>query len=72
MNKFQYNRHPFDMSEYLSGERFVVGGLNCDWEEDEKPEAPVVTVVKAESSDKKLRKEKVIQRKSPSISIIPE
>lgn len=37
MPRFQYSQHPFDMNEYLSGMRSVIGGMACDWEDPEEP-----------------------------------
>lgn len=39
MARFQYSKHPFDMNEYFSGERVVIGGMVCDWEEKDKKES---------------------------------
>jgi hypothetical protein len=32
MSRLKNSHHTFDMNEYFSGERFVVGGMVCDWE----------------------------------------
>ncbi len=36
MSRYKFSHHTFDMSEYFSGERFVVGGMVCDWETPEE------------------------------------
>lgn len=65
MSRYRYNQHPFDMNEYLSGERFVVGGMICDWEEpEEKP--IVVQQIKIEKDVDKNETSKVRKTKKPS------
>jgi hypothetical protein len=56
------------MKEYLSGERFVVGGLKCDWEDDEE-EAPIKAIETA--LEKKTKSESDPLRKKQSLTIFP-
>ena len=36
----KYNPHPFDMSEYFAGQRFVIEGIVNDWDTPVKEEKP--------------------------------
>ncbi len=52
MGRFQYNKQPFDMNEYFSGERVTVGGMKIDWEDKKEssskpePEGKSIQVAK--------------------------